>query len=294
MPLAPPQRFRKTEEIHRRGLSTDLPAANDVLPGTLYYSTDTFFVKRSSGTIWETYSGGGGDGTNTVVLSTVTGFQGAYTPGLTPFTLIEWSGGAPVTFGGLVGGIAGYQVTFWNFGTQVANFINIEGSSAVGTQFINQVSSSNTPVAPGGYISYTFDGTYWLITGYDQGAWILIPFAAGNFTASGAMTWTVAAGNVTDQSYRLSGTALTYSVNVSATTIGGVVDSELRITTPFTCAVTNSTPIQILSPGLASVISVGGPVNGLTYVRAFANLSGTNWAAGATAIVRGVWNFPVS
>jgi len=60
MPLNPPQDYRKTAYIHRSGLAAARPAAADVLPGTLYFSTDTVTLERSDGAVWSNYSGGGG------------------------------------------------------------------------------------------------------------------------------------------------------------------------------------------------------------------------------------------
>jgi hypothetical protein len=51
-----PQDFRSTENTHRIGLSSGKPAANTVLIGTLYFSTDTFALERSNGTIWQAFS----------------------------------------------------------------------------------------------------------------------------------------------------------------------------------------------------------------------------------------------
>jgi hypothetical protein len=65
MPLFPPQDYRKTDQTHRRGLAANRPAAADVLPGTLYHSTDVDEVYRSNGTAWDLYAvsaGGGGGG----------------------------------------------------------------------------------------------------------------------------------------------------------------------------------------------------------------------------------------
>lgn len=60
MPLFPPQDYRKTEFTHRIGLAADRPAAADVLPGTLYFSTDTLVLERSDGSTWASYSPSGG------------------------------------------------------------------------------------------------------------------------------------------------------------------------------------------------------------------------------------------
>jgi hypothetical protein len=62
MPLFPPQDYRNTANIHRRGLAANRPAAADVLPGTLYFSTDTLALERSDGTVWATYSPSGSAG----------------------------------------------------------------------------------------------------------------------------------------------------------------------------------------------------------------------------------------
>jgi hypothetical protein len=231
-------------------------------------------------------------------LTQVTGVVNNLNVGpLLPVTTIQWNGASDVTIGGIVGGKAGYIVNFASEGGgSVAYFVNASGSASAGNVLNNIVQSGNTPVAVGGYITYFHDGASWHLISHEQGAPITVPFNAGNFTASGAMTWTVGAGNVTDQSYRVSGQWLIYSVNVSSTTIGGVVDVELRIALPlaFTCSGTNSTPCQVLNPGLASVLSVGGPVATQSYIRFFSNLNGAVWNVGNTAIVRGEFTFPIN
>lgn len=60
MTLNPPQDFRSIDKIHRVGLTAAKPAAADVLPGTLYFSTDTLTIERSNGTTWVTFGGSGG------------------------------------------------------------------------------------------------------------------------------------------------------------------------------------------------------------------------------------------
>lgn len=59
MGLFPPQYFRKTEGIIRRGLAANRPNAADVLIGTLYFSSDTGVLERSNGATWDSYSGSG-------------------------------------------------------------------------------------------------------------------------------------------------------------------------------------------------------------------------------------------
>jgi hypothetical protein len=62
MPLFPPQDYRKTAFTHRVGTAAARPAAADVLPGTLYYSTDTGALERSTGAAWAAFSGLGTTG----------------------------------------------------------------------------------------------------------------------------------------------------------------------------------------------------------------------------------------
>jgi len=215
---------------------------------------------------------------------------------LLPITTIEWNGAADITIAGIVGGRIGYIFNFKNTSAFVARFLNNSGLTNAGNQLTNIVQSGETPVAFGGYISYCYDGQNWQLIGHDQGAWITVPFAAGNFTASGAMTWTVAGINVTDQSFKVFGNTLIYSINVSGTTTGGVADVELRVALPstYTGFSTTSLPCQVLSPGLASVLSVGGPVAGLGYERFFSNLNGAVWGLGNTCIVRSSIEFALN
>lgn len=55
MPLSPAD-YRKTAYTHRTGLFSARPAANTVLPGTLYFCEDRGVLYRSNGTTWTLYS----------------------------------------------------------------------------------------------------------------------------------------------------------------------------------------------------------------------------------------------
>lgn len=72
------------------------------------------------------------------------------------------------------------------------------------------------------------------MSGFTQAGavWITPAFSAGNFTANGAMTWTVAAGDVTTLKYTVTGKRMTIAFTLAATTIGGTPDAELRIAIP--------------------------------------------------------------
>jgi len=57
-----PQSYRNVAQTHRVGLASQKPAANTVLAGTLYFSTDTGFLERSNAVSWELYASTGGVG----------------------------------------------------------------------------------------------------------------------------------------------------------------------------------------------------------------------------------------
>ena len=64
------------------------------------------------------------------------------------------------------------------------------------------------------------------------GAWTTPTFAAGDFTAIGAMTWTVEAGDVVTYAYTISGKVMTVAFELITTAIGGTPSYELRIKIP--------------------------------------------------------------
>lgn len=63
-------------------------------------------------------------------------------------------------------------------------------------------------------------------------SWTTPTFAAGNFTASGAMTWTVASGDVQVYAYSVIGKVMTVLLRINTTTVAGVVNNQLIIAIP--------------------------------------------------------------
>jgi len=57
-------------------------------------------------------------------------------------------------------------------------------------------------------------------------------FAAGDYTGNGALTWTVAVGDVSTYAYSLNGRILTVSFALLATTVGGTPDTTLQLKIP--------------------------------------------------------------
>lgn len=64
------------------------------------------------------------------------------------------------------------------------------------------------------------------------GTWTPVPFLAANFTASGTMTWTLAAGDQTTLAYVLMGKLLIVAFTIVTASVGGVVGPTLKIAIP--------------------------------------------------------------
>lgn len=64
------------------------------------------------------------------------------------------------------------------------------------------------------------------------GEWTQVAFAAGNFTGSGTLTWTLQAGDQTVLAYRVTGKTLRVSWYLVATSTGGAASFALKIAIP--------------------------------------------------------------
>lgn len=70
------------------------------------------------------------------------------------------------------------------------------------------------------------------IPSISESNWINSSFNAGDFTANGAMTWGVIAGNVVAMVYLIENKTMTVAVNLQTTTVGGVANTQLLIKIP--------------------------------------------------------------
>lgn len=112
-----------------------------------------------------------------------------------------------------------------------------------------------------------------------MGVWTDVAYAAGNFTASGAMTWTVGSGDQKTYAYTLVGDTMTLCFKVDGTTVGGTPSTDLRIALPggVTAARTTTGAFQYLDAGGAATPGYWQVDVGTAYLRllkqAFANWS---------------------
>jgi len=87
-------------------------------------------------------------------------------------------------------------------------------------QFVNYVGSAPTPLTNGGTATYIWTNGYWCMCHHEQGSWITPPFNAADYFGINGLTWTVAAGDVRQARYRLSGRTLQWTLSVTGV-IGG-------------------------------------------------------------------------
>lgn len=168
---------------------------------------------------------------STVAASTVTGAVNDWALGGAASVLIEWAGASDATFSGVAGGLTGATFAFKNTGTKVATFLHQNGLSAAGNRFYNVLTADGTPVAPGGWAVFKYDGGSWVLIGHEQGA--AIPWTPTDASGAGlALTITQAGTYVLRGRHVTVAAAISYPVTASglAAVVGGL---------PFTCKTGN-------------------------------------------------------
>lgn len=113
------------------------------------------------------------------------------------------------------------------------------------------------------------------------GAWTTPAFNAGNFTADGAMTWTVGAGDIGCYAYTIAGKVMTVIFDIYTSTIGGTPSTYLLMAIPGTPTATKTfnQPILITDNGVNG-IGIALVVAGATAIRLYKDATqAANWAA---------------
>jgi hypothetical protein len=137
------------------------------------------------------------------------------------------------TIQGITPGIANQRATLVAAGTGQVNLAHLSGAAgSVAMRLFNFANSAPTPLASGGVATYVYDATVgglWRMVDHEQGAWITPAYSAANFSAVGAMTWTVDAGDVVTLRYRLSGRTMQVSFQLNTTSVGGTLSNALYL-----------------------------------------------------------------
>jgi hypothetical protein len=114
-----------------------------------------------------------------------------------------------------------------------------------------------------------------------MGVWQTQAFDAGNFTAIATMTWTVVVGNQITFRYMTVGKTLFVNAYIDATTVGGVLNTELRLTIPggFTAAQKVQTSCPLFDNGVGATGYARVLVGSRTID--IGRMDGANWTASA-------------
>ncbi len=220
------------------------------------------------------------------ITVTDTGTQNDYAPGLVGHTIVRCNNATLLTITGLSGGTSGQRVRFISVGAGQVDFAHQNtGSTSAADRLINFATSGNTPLAAGvGTCEYEYDATTarWRLIQHEQGAPITRTFAAGNYTASGSMTWTVA--SATSDAFVLRGREL-HLLEVVSGTVAGSASTELRVTLPqgFTAS-TRATNTCVVQTNTTLQTGSGDAQSAVAYVRFFVDVTTvTNWGVGSVA-----------
>ena len=150
--------------------------------------------------------------------------------------VIVFNNASDATIYSLKGGTAGQIVRIYNFGSAIVNLRHASSAPAGGRILFNFIAQIDidTPIASNGNAVFFYNDSdnSWRMLYHEQGKPITPTFSAGDFTASGAMTWTVAAGDILTDSYYIRGKTVYYHFNYNATTVGGTLSTTLRRAIP--------------------------------------------------------------
>lgn len=194
-------------------------------------------------------------------------------------SLVEWSGTGDLTVTGLASGVSGQSFTFRNLAAaNNAFFNNANTGSTAADRLVNTVTSFGTPVAPGGYIQYVWDGTNWKLVNHNQGG--LIQYSA----SSSIVGW--ASFIVKTIQYQLVGAQLTVTFDLEG--VSNATGATFSI--PFTCTATRS--YFIMDAYDNSTPDVVGEVRNQVstgVLEAFAGLARPNWTTSGNKGAIGTW-----
>lgn len=138
-------------------------------------------------------------------------------------------------------------------------------------------------------LTFMLLGTNWVelgrLTTPTPGFWATPVYNAGNFTASGAMTWTVEAGDVVTYQYMLVNKTMFLNFYITASSVGGTPSGALQLTIPA-----GKVPAKN-SVALIRAVDNGAAALGIAILSAGSNIialrrdvaAGTNWSAATNA-----------
>ena len=208
--------------------------------------------------------------------SSATGTQNAFA---VTSSVVYLNNSSDLTINGIAAGYEGQLVTFISQGAGNVFFAHQSGSAAAGDKLFNFVVSWLTPLAAGkGRATYRYNGSQWTLVEHEQGDFISFAFSAGNYTAGGSQTWTVASGDVTADLYYIKGHAMTWNFRYTTTTVGGTPATTLIRTFPEGNLRAGNWLCTILATDNGTD-KIARTINTGTNTMAFSFIPAANWAA---------------
>lgn len=163
-----------------------------------------------------------------------------------------------LTLRGLAAGVAGQQIVIVSVGAGQVDLANEDTNSTAANRIVNGVTGTISLAGGSGRAVLCYDATSarWRVIAHEQGAWISVPYSAGDFTASGSMTWTVESGDLQTFSYLLRGRTLSIALGVSASSIGGTLSNGLLVAIPggFSAPVLTQVPCIVSDSAIGTSI----------------------------------------
>ena len=200
-----------------------------------------------------------------------------------PNVFLRCTGAAPAFSGFTVAGAtpyAGCRVMIECLGTTAQ--VTHQGLGSTAANRVICPSTAGQIVGVNGRMLLVYDVTTgrWRESVIDLGAPIARTFAAGDFTANGTMTWTVASGDVITHTYSQRGKQVTITINTTTTTVAGVLNTQLLVALPsgFTSTRKTVTIGLISDNGTFRATWVEAAAAGTTIVF-YKDVQGGNWAA---------------
>lgn len=197
--------------------------------------------------------------------------------------MVRLNNASDLTITGFAAGQPGQLLTLYSVGAGNVYLAPENTGSSEANRLITFLQVGNTPLAAGkGLATLQYDGTSarWRLLTHEQGAAISQPYSAGDFTASGTMTWTVASGDVGGYSYYIRGRTLFFTAQFDTTSVTAPLSTQLRFTVPGNFVINQATQ------GFAFVIDNGTFTTGRWYSGGAGVLyitvektSGANWQA---------------
>lgn len=148
------------------------------------------------------------------------------------------------TYTGFVAGVDGQLLDIMSIGAGPVSLPHASASSSAGNRLTNQVTSAPIMLAPGkGVARYRYSSTAaaWLCLNHDQGAYLAVTFAAGDYTAT-AGAWTVDAGDVINVTYYVKGRLIFFNIVVNSTSVTATPAALIR-TIPGGYTATANSPL---------------------------------------------------